>query len=113
VTLNPHGRTLIFGGQARLPHELSANEVLQIIVEIEVETGKVLEADVKPCPVLIARMLKQMMIGASLPNDLNDLQSQIEGRVFYKGKKALLTALKDVVRECREYQYRVSEGSRL
>ena len=105
------GRTLIFGGQARLPQELSASEVLQANVEIEMETGKVLDADFKPCPALIARTLKQMMIGISLPDDLNDLLSEIERRLFYKGKKAVITALKEMVRECREYQYRASKGS--
>jgi Domain of unknown function (DUF3870) len=111
--MNPHRRTLIFGGQSRLPHELSASEVLQVIVEIEMETGKVLDVDFKPCPALIAGMLKKMMIGASLPDDLNDLLSEIERRLFYKGKKALIVAVKDMVRECREYQHRVSEGSLL
>ena len=109
--MNPHGKTLIVGGQARLPHELSSSEVVQVIVEIEVETGTVLDADIRPCPPLIARLLKQMMIGASLPDDLNVLQSEIERRLFYNGKPALIAALKDLVRECREFQYRLFKGS--
>lgn len=109
--MNPHGRTLIFGGQARLPQELSASEVLQVMAEIEMETGKVLNVEITPCPALIARMLKEIMIGASLPDDLTDLQSEIERRLFYKGKKALIVAFRDMVRECREYRYRIVKGS--
>ncbi len=109
--MNPQGKTLIFGGQARLPQEMSANGVLQVLVEIELETGKVLGADFQPCPELIAQLLKQMMIGMFLPNDLNDLLSEIERRLFYKGKKALITAVKEVARELREYQDRASKGT--
>jgi len=108
--MKPKGRALNFGGVARLPQELSANEVLQVNVEIEIETGKVLEADFKPCPELIARMLAQMMIGMSLPDDLNDLLSEIDQRLHYKGKKAVITAVKDLARELREYQYRASKA---
>jgi len=111
--MNQKRRTLIFGGQARLPQELSASEVLQVVVEIEIETGKVLEAHIKPCPELIAGRVRQMLIGLSLPDGLNDLLSEIERRLFYKGKKAVITAIKDLVRELKEFQYRTSKGSLL
>lgn len=94
-----------------MPQELAANEVLQVNVEIEIETGKVLEADIKPCPELIARIIKQMMIGICLPDDLNALLSEIERRLFYKGKKAVITSLREVGHELREYQHRASKGS--
>jgi hypothetical protein len=100
---------LIFGGQARLPKELSADEVLQVIAEVEVSSGKVLAVDFNPCPLLIARMLKQMMVGMTLQNDVSDLLSEIEQRLFHKNKKAVMTAIKDLLRETREYQYRASK----
>jgi len=103
---------LIFGGQARLPKELSAAEVFQVIAEVESTSGKILEVEFSPCPLLIARMLKQMVIGMSLQNDVGDLLREIEQRLFHKNKKAVITAIKDLFREYREYQYRASKGVR-
>jgi hypothetical protein len=100
---------LIFGGQARLPKELSAAEVLQAVAEVEISSGKVLAVEFNPCPPLIARMLKQMMVGMSLQNDVSDLLTEIEQRLFHKNKKAVITAIKDLFREYREYQYRASK----
>lgn len=102
-------KTLIFGGQARLPKELSDNEVFQVIAAVEVDTGKIVEADFRPCPPLILEMLKQMMTGMSLPNDVNDLLVEVDRRLFHKSKKAAITAIKDMAREYREYQYRASK----
>lgn len=104
-------RTLIFGGQARLPKELSDNEVFQVMVAVEVDTGKVLEADFTPCPPLIMGMLKQMIVGMSFPNDVNELLAEVERRLFHKSKKAVITAIKDLAREFREYQYRMSKSA--
>jgi len=101
----------IFGGQARLPKELSAVEVFQVIAHVDVPTGKVVEVDFMPCPPLIIGMLKQMMVGMSLQSDANDLLLQIEQRFFHKSKKAVITAIKDLVREYREYLYRASKAT--
>jgi Domain of unknown function (DUF3870) len=109
--MNYKERTLIFGGQARLPKELSDNEVFQVMVAVEMDTGKVVEADFTPCPPLIMAMLRQMMIGMSLPNDVNDLLGEVERRLFHKSKKAAITAIKDLAREFREYQYRMSKSA--
>jgi hypothetical protein len=103
---------LIFGGQARLPRELSATEVFQAIAVVETSSAKVLEVEFSPCPPLIARMLKQMMVGMSLQNDVSDLLTEIEQRLFHKNKKAVMTAIKDMFREYREYQYRASKVTR-
>jgi hypothetical protein len=105
------GKTLLFGGQARLPKELSAAEVFQVMAAVELDTGKVLETDFTPCPPLIMGMLKQMMVGMSLQNDVNDLLNEIEQRLFHKCKKAVITAIKDLFREYKEYQYRASKNS--
>jgi hypothetical protein len=109
--MNDKEKTLIFGGQARLPRELSAVEVFQVVAVVEVDTGKVVETDFTPCPPLITSMLKQMTAGMSLQNDTNDLLNEIEQRLHHKSKKAVITSIKDLFREYREYQYRVSRGA--
>ena len=109
--MNHNAETFIFGGQARLPKELSAVEVFQVIAHVEVPTGKVIEVDFMPCPSLIIGMLKQMMVGMSLQTDVSDLLVQIEQRLFHKSKKAAITAIKDLAREYREYLYRASKAT--
>ncbi|HUK57226.1 MAG TPA: DUF3870 domain-containing protein [Nitrospiria bacterium] len=108
--MDPKAGTFIFGGQARLPKELSAVEVFQVVAHIDVPTAKVVEVDFMPCPPLIVGMLRQMMVGMSLQNDVNDLLVEIEQRLFHKSKKAVITAIKDLVREYREYQYRATKS---
>ncbi|MBI3611277.1 MAG: DUF3870 domain-containing protein [Nitrospirae bacterium] len=103
-------RTLFIGGSARLPKEISAVEVLQVIMEVEAATGKVLDAEFFPCSELVTRMLKQLVVGMSLPDDANEVLNEIELRLFHRSKKAVITAIKDLVREYREYQYRASKG---
>jgi len=109
--MSHNSETFIFGGQARLPKELSAVEVFQVIAHVEVATGKVVEVDFMPCPPLIIGMLKQMIVGMSLQTDVNDLLVQIEQRLYHKSKKAVITAIKDLVREYREFLYRASKAT--
>ena len=109
--MKPSGKTAVFGGQARLPKDLSTGDVFQVITEVNVETGEVLDADFSPCPPLIARILKKKMVGMSLPDDTNELLNKLENDLFYKGKKAVITAIKDLAREFREYRYRVSKNT--
>ncbi len=97
-------RTLIIGGTARLPKEITEAEVFQVIAEVDAATGKVLGIDIAPGSPLILEMLKQMMVGMSLREDVNDLLQEIEQRLFHRAKKAVIVAVKDMVREYRESQ---------
>ena len=97
-------RTLIVGGQARLPKELSEAEVLQVIAEVEAATGKVLAMEIVPSAPLILEMLRQMIVGVSLKNDIHGLLQEIEQRLFHRSKKAVIVAVKDMAREYRESQ---------
>ncbi|MBI3810885.1 MAG: DUF3870 domain-containing protein [Nitrospirae bacterium] len=97
-------RTLIVGGQARLPKELTEAEVLQVMAEVEAVTGKVLAVDIAPYAPLILEMLKQMLVGVSLKDDIHELLQEIDRRLFHRAKKAVIVAVKDMVREYRESQ---------
>jgi hypothetical protein len=97
-------KILLIGGQARLPKELVEAGVLQVIAEVDVPTGKVLEVEIIPCPALIAGMLRPMLVGLSLRNDVSALLNEIEQRLFHKSKKAVMVAIRDVVWEYRESQ---------
>jgi hypothetical protein len=95
-------RTLIIGGQARLPKELTEAEVLQVISEVEETTAKVLAVEMVPNSPLILEMLKQLLVGVSLKNDMHPLLLEIEQRLFHRAKKAVIVAVKDMAREYRE-----------
>lgn len=97
-------RTLIVGGQARLPKELTEAEVLQVMAEVDAATGKVLAVDIVPYAPLILEMLKQLLVGVSLRDDMHSLLQEIEQRLFHRSKKAVIVAVKDMAREYRESQ---------
>jgi len=97
-------RTLIVGGQARLPKEISEAEVFQVIAEVEAATGKVLEVEIAPGSPLILELLKHLLVGVSLKNDPHELLQEIERRLFHRAKKAVIVATKDMAREYRESQ---------
>jgi hypothetical protein len=100
----PKERTLIVGGQARLPKEITEAEVFQVIAEVEAATGKVLAVEIAPIAPLILEMLKQLLVGVSLKNDMHELLQEIELRLFHRAKKAVIVATKDMAREYRESQ---------
>lgn len=97
-------KTLIIGGQARLPKEMSEVDVFQVLAEVEAETGKVLQVEITPHSLLILGMLKQMLVGASLQDDVHALLQEIEQQLFHRAKKAVIAAVKDMAREYRESQ---------
>lgn len=97
--------TLILGGQARLPKELSTGTVLQVVVELDVERNEVLDVNCAPCVPLIEQFLKQSMTGMNLEQDTDTLLEAIEKRLVHRSKKAVSTAVKDLVREYREYKH--------
>ena len=99
--------TLILGGQSRLPKELSAGEVFQVIVEVELDTGDVIEASFGPCLPIIREFLRQLIVGISLKTEVNKIMEVIDRRVHHRSKKAILAAIKDVLREYKEYQYQL------
>ena len=98
--------TLVLGGQARLPKELSTGEVFQIVVEMNPETNEILEVSCGPCVPIIEKFVRELLIGVNLEADLSDLLEAVDKRLHHRSKKAVSTAVKDLVREFREYKYR-------
>jgi hypothetical protein len=109
-TMGSNRPTLILGGQARLPKELSTGTVLQIVVELDVERNRVLDVNCSPCIPLIEEFLKQSMSGMNLEQDMETLLEAIEKRLVHRSKKAVGTAVKDLVREYREYKHGPAPG---
>jgi len=98
------GTTMIFGGMARLPKEFTEAEVLQVITEVDAATGKVLEVELVPPSPMILKLLRPLMVGICLKDDYHDLLTEIEQQLFHRTKKAVIVAVKDMIREYRESQ---------
>ena len=101
--------TIVVGGQARLPKELSANVVLTVMAVLERSTGKILEVDCQPCMNLVKGLLGDILLGKNVPDDLEMILSAMDDRLFFKGKRALMTAIKDLSREFQEQKFKSSE----
>ena len=98
--------TLVLGGQARLPKELSTGEVFQIVVEMNLKTGEISEVSCGPCVSIIEKFVKELLTGVSLETDLNKVLEEVDKRLHHRSKKAVSTAIKDLLRELREFKNR-------
>lgn len=99
---------MVIGGQARLPKELSEHAVLIILAKVAVQTGEILEVECSPSLDLVHGVLREAALGKKVPEDLELILNEIEGRLIFKGKRAILTAIKDLFREFHEHNSRRS-----
>jgi hypothetical protein len=95
-------RTTILGGISRLPRELSSGESFQVILELDPDQGKVLEASCSPCPPVVENFLRGLFIGTKLETEVEYLLHAIDQRVILKSKKAILAAVRDLVKQYEE-----------
>jgi hypothetical protein len=103
-------RTWVVGGLARLPKELSSGEALQVVVELDADTGKVMEASLTPSMPVIEKLLRELLIGMDLETGVNDFMEAVERRLHHRSKKAVLAAVRDLVMAYREGRYGASGG---
>ncbi len=99
-------RTMVIGGQARLPKELSENAVLILLAKVDVQTGKIQDVECSPSLDLVHGLFREAALGKKIPDDLEAILSEIDSRLVFKGKKAILTAIKDLSREFQEFKAR-------
>ncbi len=108
--MNRKGNTLIIGGQSRLPKDLSQGESLQVIVELDTETGQILDVSFGPCLPMIQNFLRDFMIGINLEADAENLLEVIRQRFHHRSQKAFIAAIRDLLREYNEFKYGVPKG---
>ena len=97
-------RTIILGGISRLPRELASRESFQVIVELDPDQGEVLEASCLPCPPVVQNLLQELLIGTKLETDVDYLLHAIDQRVILKSKKAIIEAIRDLVKQYEEHK---------
>lgn len=103
-------KTLLFVGQARLPKGISESERVQVVMEIDPGTKKVLDAGCIPCHPLVERVLKEILIGMRMneEEEVARVFEEVSTRLHSRVTRAITTALHDI---CRRYQERVPPGA--
>jgi len=92
-------KTLFIAGYAKLPSNITANnlyDVLACAVEVEKETGVIVDADCTLATELSRDFIKRLLKGYDLLNDFDTIISQIEERYHGNANKALITAIKKI-----------------
>lgn len=102
--------TLIVGGQARLPKDLSTGEPLQVVVELDSNTNKILDVSFGPCQPVLQNFLVGVLKGTDIEADTESVLDTITKRVRHRSQKAILAAIRDLAREYNEFKYGVPKG---
>jgi hypothetical protein len=97
-------QTLVIGGQSKLPRELFGQEILQMEVELDIQDGQIIEISVTPSLPVVDRFLRKRMIGLHLESEIETARSTIQKELIFRGRKAILSALSDIVRQYGEYE---------
>jgi hypothetical protein len=92
-------RSIVIVGQARLPRGLFEQEILQLIVELDSGDGRIMEMAVTPSLPLVEKFLRRQMIGLHLVSGTPSLIRYVQEGLIYRGSKAILAAMTDVVRK--------------
>jgi len=98
--------TVIITGTARLPaHVLGPNEsrVLELEVVVDPVTMHVERVKTNCLSVLDEELLTELLVGRSVEDDLDDIQRAIQERFFSPKRRAVIAALEDLRKNCREF----------
>ncbi|RJQ06491.1 MAG: DUF3870 domain-containing protein [Bacillota bacterium] len=99
--------TVFFTGYARLPSGITASKISDVVgvgVEVEPETGKVLNAECTLSTALAREFFQRLVVGRSLDTEFPVIIQTIERRYHGSAQKALVTALKTVLEKYQSYK---------
>ncbi|KXS43447.1 MULTISPECIES: DUF3870 domain-containing protein [unclassified Candidatus Frackibacter] len=99
-------RTIFFTSYAKLPSNTTANnlyDVLACVVEVEKETGVIVDADCTLATELSRDFVKRLLKGYNLLNDFPEVINEIEERYCGNADKALITAVKKISAQYQSY----------
>ncbi len=89
--------TLFIAGYAHLPHDITAYQlyrVLGLFLEVDEETGIIVDVETSLTSRLAQRILKECIKGKSLLTELDEIKAEICHRYHGEAKKAVIAALK-------------------
>lgn len=99
--------TVFFSGYAKLPAGITATEmykVIGVVVVIDVQTEKILEADCTLATQVGREFMKNIMVGHSIAQGVEVLLREIDCRYQGSAKKAIVTAIKIINDKYRSYK---------
>lgn len=103
--MNGRGDVLLVVGHAKFPSDTTAKHVynnLSIGLLLDRKSGEVLEVSSTLLPPYGNEMLRQIMLGKRVPEDLKSVTQEIHLRYVCRTRNTILAALGDVVRRLRE-----------
>ncbi|MEW5866039.1 MAG: DUF3870 domain-containing protein [Bacillota bacterium] len=92
-------RTMFFGGYAKLPTGITAEELYKIVgvgLEIDPVNGEIVDADCTLTTSTAKKVFRQLVIGRRIDEDMNVIVNDLKARYHGGAQKALITALKAV-----------------
>lgn len=89
--------SVIFSAYAKLPAGITAYEVhkvIGVVVEIDMHTGRILQAECTLATKLASDFIAKMLVGYNMNDVLDELNAMIEKHYQASAKKAVLTAVR-------------------
>ncbi|MGE5586112.1 MAG: DUF3870 domain-containing protein [Bacillota bacterium] len=92
-------RTMFFGGYAKLPTGITAEELYKVVgvgLEIDPATGEIVDADCTLATSTAKKVFRQLVTGRRIDADMRAIVDDL--RAYYHGaaQKALITALRAI-----------------
>lgn len=103
----PQNETVFFTGYARLPAGITASKVSDVVgvgVEIELGTGKIVNAECTLATVLARDFFRRLVVDHSLDANFQIVVEVIERRYHGSAQKALVTALKTILEKYQSFR---------
>jgi hypothetical protein len=97
--------TVYVVGYARLPDGTTAKHVYSILglgIELEKESGKILEVSCTTLPPHGSEVLRKIFVGKSLEKDFDNITEEIRSRYIDRTRGALLAAIEDLLKRFNE-----------
>jgi len=95
-------KTAVYTGHARAPaHSVTGQmcKIIQVVMEIDKDTGNIVTADVNLVSVVSRRYLVRMLVGRSLMGELGLIVKGIERDYHSASQKAIVQALHDLYQQ--------------
>jgi hypothetical protein len=105
--------TIFITGYAKLPSSITAAKLYEVIavgVEIDPNTGIIVECDCTLATTVGRNFLKKLVLGYNLSYGIDDLLNRFEVRYHGSARKAIITALKIMYEKWLAYLQMVKDG---
>lgn len=92
-------RTMFFGGYAKLPTGITAEELYKIVgvgLEVDPMNGEIVDADCTLATSTAKKVFRQLVVGRRIDEDMSVIVGDLKARYHGGAQKALITALKAI-----------------